>query len=313
MARSKYGSSYSSSSRCFSDYWDRSPYAISNYARGVVFLAVYLGIFITLFVARRRVGAGKRLIGWAYTGALFFTVIQYIFQFVLSTLNACDALNDRTSVYDTNIASMVFSWLQTMLLLYVVFYLLNIMLRKQLGQNLSVLKVVFGIDLLILGVLLLTTTAMLCQYYYWYGHGSYWRSGPTSVYASVYINLAFNAFQVLSIIGSGVLSILAVKSLKQRSMAQTSLLLWVTVLHFGLLFSAVWTLTLNAMSLGGPLYNTQTSYEVLSWFSEIFYAVAVASIIVIARNSVWRSAAYAEQQQYACQQEAPVYDGAQRA
>jgi hypothetical protein len=48
---------------------------MSQYARGVVFLVVFLGIFITSFVMRKRAGAGKRLIGWAYTGALFFTVL----------------------------------------------------------------------------------------------------------------------------------------------------------------------------------------------------------------------------------------------
>ena len=74
MAR-RYGSSYSSSSRCFQSYWYTTPDAISQYARGWVFLIVYLGIFITLFVMRKRAGAGKRLIGWAYTGALFFTVL----------------------------------------------------------------------------------------------------------------------------------------------------------------------------------------------------------------------------------------------
>lgn len=111
-----------------------------------------------------------------------------------------------------------------MLFLYVVFYLLNIMLRKQLGQNLSILKVVFGIDLFILGVLLLTTTAMLCQYYYWNAHrgDSYGWDYPSNLFATVYIDLAFNAFEILSILGSGVLSILAVKSLKQKNMAQTA-------------------------------------------------------------------------------------------
>jgi hypothetical protein len=74
MAR-RYGSSYSSSSRCFNDYWSTRPSAMSQYARGVVFLVVFLGIFITSFVMRKRAGAGKRLIGWAYTGALFFTVL----------------------------------------------------------------------------------------------------------------------------------------------------------------------------------------------------------------------------------------------
>jgi hypothetical protein len=74
MAR-RYGSSYSSSSSCFQSSWYTTPDALSQYARGWVFLAVYLGIFITLFVVRKRAGAGKRLIGWAYTGALFFTVL----------------------------------------------------------------------------------------------------------------------------------------------------------------------------------------------------------------------------------------------
>ncbi|KAJ4341447.1 hypothetical protein N0V87_001838 [Didymella glomerata] len=286
---------------------------MSQYARGVVFLVVFLGIFITSFVMRKRAGAGKRLIGWAYTGALFFTVLNYIFQLVLSTLSACDALDDVQSVYDTNIATLVFSWLQTMLFLYVVFYLLNTMLRKQLGQNLSVLKVVFGIDLLILGVLLLTTTAMLCQYYFWYAHrGDSWDY-PPSLYASVYVDLAFSAFEVLSIVGSGVLSILAVKSLKQRGMAQTSLMIWVTVLHFGLLFSTVWTLTQNAMQLGGAFYYREVSQDVLSWFSTIFYALSFVSVIVIARNPVWKSTAFAEEQQYAYHQEPPVYENAQRA
>jgi hypothetical protein len=254
---------------------------------------------------------------------------NYIFQLVLSTLSACDALDDVQSVYDTNIATLVFSWLQTMLFLYVVFYLLNTMLRKQLGQNLSVLKVVFGIDLLILGVLLLTTTAMLCQYYFWYAHrGDSWDY-PPSLYASVYVDLAFSAFEVLSIVGSGVLSILAVKSLKQRGMAQTvgssshlwytqltckqSLMIWVTVLHFGLLFSTVWTLTQNAMQLGGAFYYREVSRDVLSWFSTIFYALSFVSVIVIARNPVWKSTAFAEEQQYAYHQEPPVYENAQRA
>lgn len=312
MAR-RYGSSYSSSSRCFSGYWASTPSALSQYARGVVFLVFYLGLFVSLFVLRKRAGAGKRLIGWAYTGALFFTVVQFIFQFVLSTLNACDALNDVTPVYDSSIASLVFSWLQTMLFLYVVFYLLNVMLRKQLGQNLSFLKVVFGIDLLILGVLLLTTTVLLCQYYYWYAHrGDSWDY-PSNLYASVYIDLAFSAFEILSVIGSGVLSILAAKSLKQRGMAQSSLMIWITVLHFGILFSTVWSLTRNAMQLGGGYSYREISDEVVSWFSAIFYALSFVSVIIIARNPVWKSTAFAEEQQYAYHQEPPVYDGVQRA
>lgn len=90
-------------------------------------------------------------------------------------------------------------------------------------------------------------------------------------------------------------------------------MIWVIVLHFGLLFSSVWILTQNAMQFGGRYRYLEVSQEVVSWFSSIFYALSFASIIVIARNPVWKSTAFTEEQQYAYHQEAPVYDGAQRA
>lgn len=60
-----------SSFTCFqSDLYDN--YFIAEYACVVVFLVVYLGILLTLYVVRRRVGAGKHLIGLPYMFALFF-------------------------------------------------------------------------------------------------------------------------------------------------------------------------------------------------------------------------------------------------
>ncbi|KAF1931641.1 uncharacterized protein M421DRAFT_2288 [Didymella exigua CBS 183.55] len=304
--------SSSSRSRCFDSYWRYRPEAIADYAHAVVFLAVFLGILVTLCVVRKRAGAGKRLIGLAYIGALSLVAIQYAFQFIMRTLSACEVLNDNRSAFNTSIAGLVLSWISTMLLLYVVFYLLNMMLRKQLGQNLSVLRVVFGIDLFILGVLLFTYTVMLCQYYYELGRNDYFNPG-VNIAAAIYISLAFDALHVLSIIGSGALSVLAVKSLRQRSMAQSSLLAWVALLHFSLLVSAVWSLTATAIQVGGGLYYGEIAYTVMSWISSTFYALAFVIIIVIARNPVWGSTADTVQQQYAYHQEDPVFDGAQRA
>lgn len=138
----------------------------------------------------------------------------------MSTLTACEALDDMKASYDVSIASSVFSWIEMILLLYVVFYLLNMMLRKQLGQNLSVLKIVFGLDVLILGVLSLVFTAMFCNYYYHQGRGYYYRP-EVNIIAAVYTSLAFDAFEVLSIIGSLAMSVLAARSLQQRKMAKT--------------------------------------------------------------------------------------------
>lgn len=94
---------------------------------------------------------------------------------------------------------------------------------------------------------------------------------------------------------------------------QQSLLVWVSVLHFSLLFSTVWSLSANAAQLSGVYFYGNASYEALAWISSIFHALAYATVIVIARNPVWKPAAFAEEQQYAYHQEAPVYEGAQRA
>lgn len=90
-------------------------------------------------------------------------------------------------------------------------------------------------------------------------------------------------------------------------------MIWVIVLHFGLLFSTVWAVTLSAMQFGGIYVHTEVSSAVVGWLSSIFYALSFVSVIVIARNPVWKSTAFAEEQQYAYHQEAPAYDGVQRA
>lgn len=97
---------------------------------------------------------------------------------------------------------------------------------------------------------------------------------------------------------------------------EQSLLVWIAVLHFSLLVSAVISITQTAGQLSGGIYYGEPGYAAMAWISSIFYALAFITIIVIARNPVWRSSAFAEdtvQQQYAYHQEDPVYDGAQRA
>jgi hypothetical protein len=75
----------------------------------------------------------------------------------------------------------------------------------------------------------------------------------------------------------------------------------------------VWSLTNMAGQVSSNSYYGEVGYGVVSWLSSIFSALGFVAVIIIARNPVWKSTAFAEEQQYAYHQEPPVYDDAQRA
>ncbi|KAF2625179.1 hypothetical protein BU25DRAFT_412980 [Macroventuria anomochaeta] len=317
MAR-RYGSS-SSSSSCFdSSYGLYDSYELAQYACVVIFLAVYLGTLIAVCVVRRRTGSGKHLIGLPYMFALFFMFIQQALNFLSYTLRACDEMNDMESLYDWNIASLVFYGLETFLFLFVVIYTLNIMLRKQLGHNPSALKIAFGLDLFVLGGLLLSYVVLLC-YTYWRA-GRFYRtrlSGFSFNYiASTYVCLAFDAVYMISILASGVLSLLAARSLKKKHVASGSLMVWISVLILSLFVYTLLSIIQISSQLSYGLYFGEASYTVMYWITSFCRGLAFITIIFIARNPVWRPNTFAAtgpiEQQYAYnyQQEPPIYAAA---
>jgi hypothetical protein len=149
---------------------------------------------------------------------------EQIISFVWSTLSACEATNSSLeSAYDLRAALAVFDALSTILLLFVAIWTLNILLRKQLGHTSAMLKVILAIDLVILGVILLVATVFICYSYHSVGRDSYSSPGNIGsiLSATQYIGFAFDGVTVISILGSGALSLATARSLKKKHIANT--------------------------------------------------------------------------------------------
>lgn len=120
------------------------------------------------------------------------------------------------------IAILVFFGLGTILLMVVFIWTLNTMLRKQLGHNPSVLKVALGVALLVLSGLLVSMVALGC-YVYWMGADDGQDSSLTTYYnllsAVNYIRVVFWALFMISLLASGAVSLLAVRSLRKNHVA----------------------------------------------------------------------------------------------
>jgi hypothetical protein len=61
-------------SGCFNRY-SYDGYVLALYALVILLTVFYLGVLIALCVVRKKVGAGKRLIGLPFTFALFFVFV----------------------------------------------------------------------------------------------------------------------------------------------------------------------------------------------------------------------------------------------
>lgn len=121
------------------------------------------------------------------------------------------------------IATTVFYGIQTFLFLFVVIYTLNTMLRKQLGHNPTSLKVVLLVILFVLGSILLSYIVLNSYIQWWfsreYNSRDYSNIPDTELMATNYLGLAFDCVFLISIIGSGALSLVAANSLKRKHVA----------------------------------------------------------------------------------------------
>lgn len=282
----------SSRSRCFNaDYYGSYDYA--QYACLVVFTVVYLGIAIGFCVTRRKFGRGKHLVGLPYVLALLLFLVEQIIDFVWTTLSACEATNNSLQTsYDLRSALAVFDSLSTILLLFVAIWTLNNMLRKQLGHTSAMLKIILVIDLVILGALLMVITVLIC-YSYHYLDRSYYESPPnigTILSATQYILLAFNAVVVISILGSGALSLVAARSLKKKHLANTSFIIWIAVMALAIFARSLISIIQTAQVLTAFYYYNYAGRVAAYWISSFFGALAFVAIIFIAKNSAWNSA-----------------------
>lgn len=251
-------------------------------------------------------------------------------SFLSTTLVACEATNDRTSFYDWNVANSVFYGVTTFLLLFVVIYTLNTMLRKHLGHSPSALKVVAGLALFVLGGLLVPYIVIQCYLSWQYRDISKTPDIKIDVFATRYISLAFDGMFLICVLGFGALSIRTARSIKKKygtSNVSTSvgrhmpslthkqsLTIRISVLVISLVGLNMVSIIYTAGMMSYHIFFTSASYVVIFYLLSIFPAIAFVSIIVIAKDPAWKfnnhEPTTIQSQQFAYyQQDPPVHGG----
>ncbi|KAJ4317265.1 hypothetical protein N0V94_005030 [Neodidymelliopsis sp. IMI 364377] len=156
-------------------------------------------------------------------------------------------------------------------------------------------------------------------YTLWLGTEAAWRtpiSRNFNFMAVHYVNMVFRVLYLTSILASGTLSILAVRSLKKKHMAGGSLLVWVSALIFSLFAYSLILIIQNIPALDFSFDYSMVGSMAMYWINSVLHAFAFIAIIVIARNAAWGSNTFtaagdpAKQQydSYTYQQD-PIYVG----
>lgn len=139
---------------------------------------------------------------------------------VASVLLQCRQ-TDFYSVYSWNIATTVFYNLSYTLLLFVVVYTLNMMLRQQLGHVSKILKIALLVIVVFMGAITCVRIG-LRSYYNWtfmQGLNSSWSSRAARVQFMLAVqrfSMAWDALYLLSVLAAGALALMTIVQLRSR-------------------------------------------------------------------------------------------------
>lgn len=253
---------------------------------------------------------------------------------------------DSSTYFGIYIATNIFYYLAYWLLLCVVVYILNTMLREHLGGMTRVYKVIY---IAILGFMFALTVAQigLSSYNLWtQTNAGYDANAEPVIYPAEGLRIAYIVLYLVSVLVSGALSLQAIFAMRSRrlpggvsplytpfpckSLTPTQDLLgWVIALIFAMV---LWNL-LSLVFAATYLQNQPLEFDAsagLSYVLNFFQALSFIFILCIAKHVAWTKAAAATttpvtyapvdqqptyaytaptgQQQYYYQQQAPVYN-----
>ncbi|KAF1848429.1 uncharacterized protein K460DRAFT_275791 [Cucurbitaria berberidis CBS 394.84] len=292
-------------------------YSQVNLANIVLYFAVFLGISIALCSVRKKSGAGRKILGLPYILAIFLFLLSYGLELIAAILQECDTINtDR--YYSLLIATNVFWYLAYWLLLFVVVYVLNTMLRERLSGVTAVYKVIY---IAILGVMFAITCGQIgltCYNLWTQTEAGYDANADLIVHPAEQLRVAYSVLYLISVIASGALSLMTIATLRSRRHPVGDLQGWIIALIFSMV---IWVL-LSVVFAAAYLQDTLLTFEAsaaLTYISNFFQALSFIFLLGIAKHAAWNktaeSAAAAQgyppvvaQQQYYYQQP-PVYNG----
>ncbi|OAL52110.1 hypothetical protein IQ07DRAFT_403499 [Pyrenochaeta sp. DS3sAY3a] len=318
------GGGISSCPGAFSD-----TYSQVAFANVVLFFAVFVGISIGLCTVRKKAGAtGSRLLAAPYALSVFLFILGYGLELIAAVLQECGTA-DSSTYFGIYIATNIFYYLAYWLLLFVVVYTLNTMLREHLGGMTSVYKVIY---IAILGFMFALTVAQIgiSSYNLWtQTNGGYDANAEPIIQPAEGLRIAYIVFYLVSVLVSGALSLQAIFAMRSRRLPGGDLLGWVIALIFAMV---LWNL-LSLVFAATYLQNEPLEFDAsagLSYVLNFFQALSFIFILCIAKHVAWTKTAAATttpvtyapvdqqptyaytapagQQQYYYQQQAPVYN-----
>ncbi|KAF1942506.1 hypothetical protein EJ02DRAFT_454198 [Clathrospora elynae] len=302
--RSGSSSSESSYSSCPGGFSDTITQA--SFASTVLYLAVFLGISVALFLVRKKSSGGKRLLGVPYTIALVSFILSFVFGLISTVLMECST-TDIPTYYDLTTTSNVFYSLGTWELLFVVVYTLNTMLRKHIGGLTTVFRVVF---IAIVGVMFLVICGqtVLSAYNLAALSESYYRGHDRHVFieAQKKLGLAETVLYLLSVVASGGLSLMAIFAMRSRRLPGGDLIGWVVALTVSMVASVLVDLVFAVQNVQGIEYTWQSTIA-WSYIGNFFQALSFINLLCIAKHVAWSKTTATTQQEYAPVTQQPVY------
>ncbi|KAF2853985.1 hypothetical protein T440DRAFT_476597 [Plenodomus tracheiphilus IPT5] len=257
----------------------------------VIFFAVYIGISISLCVVRKKHGTGRRLLGAPYMLALLFMLVGYAIELSATVLLECNTVV-RSSYYALAIAMTVFYYLAYWILLFIVVYTLNTMLREHLGSSSSTLKIVL---LAIVGVMFAVTAAHIgiTSYNLWTATDAGYSSNANFIiHPAERLRTAWNVLYFLSVIAAGFFALMTLFAMRSRSQSGSGLLIWVIALIFSMAFWIIIGIVFAASYLTDDFniitFETNAS---LTYVQSFFQALSFIILLCIARHGAWSKSA----------------------
>ncbi|KAF6791646.1 hypothetical protein CSOJ01_14331 [Colletotrichum sojae] len=279
------------------------------FAGDVAFFVLFFAVFITGLRMRKRARSGKKLIGFPYFLSIFCLVVAFCFSWISRLLQECQ-VGSHDGVYYWQIAIDIFSGVGNWLLLFVVVWTLNKILREHLGYHSTVSTIIFMALLVFMG-LLTAARIVLGSYNSW----AYTIISPDSYTSMLWeaaekLCIVYWVFYLSSTIVSLSFSLSAIASMKSKHLdgavshsyfdgdAKTDLLQRLLGWVIGLLITMVLWIIFVIVSVASDLTGFIDSWitaVVVSYVGNLLQTFTFVVLFIIAKKADWSHDAHDDQ------------------
>jgi voltage-gated potassium channel Kch len=213
-------------------------------------------------------------------------------QIIDILLVECDTFANFWDHYKILVPVIIFAYLAYFLLLVMVVYNVNDLLRQQHGHNPSYVKYIYGSTLVVVGGVTVGLIVLEC-----------WSYFNNFVFAGPRIRLAFYVLYMLAVIIASVMAAATIFSMRSRGTSNRvsspsylspsctpltrsqNLITWTGAVMFSMLFWIILSVAQSAAYFSFT-YLGDTTYQAFYWLENIFKAFAWICLLFIAKSNV---------------------------